>query len=97
MELVLRRGIVTELLPKGFDCWARDVARIAKDMDSKAIFKFTQDLKLYVYVEHVVIPGSPQFLFGLGSTFDDACQDYMRKIRGVTIKHAISDKEGNYV
>ena len=85
------------ILPKGFDCYKADVANIAEQLGTKAIFKFTKDRKLYVYVEGVFIPGDMSFLFGTGSTFDDACCDYMRKVRGVTIKNAINDREGNFI
>jgi len=87
----------SEILPKGFDCYKRDVAHIAEVLGSKAIFKFTKDFKLYVYIEGVFIPGVSGFLFGAGTTFDDACCDFMRKVRGATIKNAINDREGNFI
>jgi len=85
------------ILPKGFDCYARDVANIAKTLESKSLFGFTPELKLYVYVEGVFIVGSSKFLAGVGSTFDDACNDYMRQVRGLKIKNAINDKEGSFI
>jgi len=85
------------ILPKGFDCYIRDVANIAHELGSKAIFAFTTDFSLYVYVEGVFIPGNQTFLFGTGTTVEDACNDYMRKVRGEKIKNAINNKEGSFI
>jgi hypothetical protein len=85
------------ILPKGFDCYVRDVARIANELGSKMIVNFTKDLKLYVYVEGVFIISNPTFLFGTGTTLEDACIDYMRKVRGLKVKNAANDRESSYI
>ena len=87
-----------ELLPRGYDYnYMIDVYNVAQKLGSKAIFAFTKDRRPYVYIEGVVLTCKRTFLFGQGTTMDDACNDYMRKIRGLTVKNDINNKEGSFV
>ena len=85
------------ILPKSFATYCHDVVNVAKSLGTKSIFNYTTDGKLYVYCEGVILIGSTGFLYGTGTTLEDACCDYMRKIRGSKVRNDINNKEGSFI
>jgi len=93
--------MTNEILPKGYGyCYQNDVIRIAREMKSKVYLDKTPEGKLFVIVEHVFIKiksYAHKPIQGIGITLEDACEDYMRQARGLTLIHVLTDKEGTYV
>lgn len=87
------------ILPKGAMCYALDIIVIAKKMDSKLILSATPEGKFFVLVENVWIKDGyrPKAVQGLGVTLGDACQDYLRQIRGETLLNIMTNKEDSFV
>lgn len=90
-----------EFLPRGQEQgYEPDVFAIATYFKTKAIWGKTANPapKFYVYVEYVfgnTMPHTP--IQGVGSTFNDACMDYMRQVRGMELLHIINNKVGTFV
>jgi hypothetical protein len=88
-----------ELLPIGFGHgYDRDVTRIADYFRTDVIWGLTPEGKNFVYIKYVfgdTIPHKPYQ--GLGTTLLDACEDYMRQIRGARLLNIVSNKVGTFV
>lgn len=70
------------ILPRGYMNYLFDVLNIAKKMDSKLILDKTPENKMVVYLEDLrIIQDQLLPIVGIGSTVQDACEDYMRQIR----------------
>lgn len=77
-----------------------ELLKLAKKLDQclsvqydPETFRYKVDLNQVVYKEKHL----RQNIFGLGFTIEDACYDYIRKSRGGTLIHYITDKEVDVV
>jgi hypothetical protein len=85
-------------LPKGLPGYKYDVYKIAKYFNTDAVFGYTEDGKTFVLAKNVWGNTKPHTsVVGLGTTHEDACEDFMRKIRGMELLNIITDKTGSFV
>lgn len=85
-------------LPIGRPGYEYDVFGIGQFLKAKSLWGRTKEGKFYVCNEYVFINTKPHTaLVGIGTTFDDACCDYMRQARGAELVHIINNLVGTFV
>ena len=88
-----------EVLPRGQDQnYEPDVFGIANYFGTKVICGKTKEGKSFVYIDLVFGNTMPHTIVqGVGTTHNDALEDYMRRVRGLELFHIINNKVGTFV